>query len=151
MNVIDRLRKVQDLEIEHKKNPSAESRYQIDRLNWEIKDDFEEIKRNLRKSGAPEEEFDSKLAEVFRHAFPMSNGAEQVFDMRFLYIQGEIGKEKPKNTSGENVIEKEKKKTFIESVLGFFVCKPFGHHRNNWWIGKYRPRVCSRCSENIGK
>ena len=42
-------------------------------------------------------------------------------------------------------------KTMIKLILKYTICKWFGHNRNNWWIGKYRPIHCSICNTNIGK
>lgn len=39
----------------------------------------------------------------------------------------------------------------IEFILKHTICKWKGHHRNNWWLWKYRPKYCSRCSKYIGK
>lgn len=43
------------------------------------------------------------------------------------------------------------KKTFFQFLIKHTICKLRGHNRNNWWLGKYRPKFCNRCSEYIGK
>ena len=42
-------------------------------------------------------------------------------------------------------------KSVFELLMKWTICKWNGHNRNNWWIGKYRPKYCSRCGEYLGK